>query len=234
MKKKSDRFENHLRDSDEDPLDAYIDKVVHSPSQSYNNQHSGNQFGKIVLAVAILIGGYYMVSGIGSWIFSASPIDAITSTVSEAQPSQDLLNRMGAKMEEMGYAGLTDDDLRSLRSDGVTATYVSNVRSLGFTDLTLEDARRLASSDASSSFMAMMMELGYDLSVDGFVQLRDARVTAYYTSNVHDLGYRDVTPDQLIRMQKIGVSIDLIEQLQQERGEDVSLKEIIRYRISNQ
>lgn len=137
-------------------------------------------------------------------------------------------------MVEMGYAGLNHDDLRSLREDGVTATFISNVRSLGFTELTLDEARRLARADASSMFMAMMIELGYDLTIDEFIQLRDAGVTAFYTSNIHDLGYRDVTPEQLIRMQRIGLTTSLIERLQEERGEDIPLEDVIRYRISNQ
>lgn len=82
--------------------------------------------------------------------------------------------------------------------------------------------------------MAMMIELGYNLSIDDFVRLRNAGVTAHYASNVHDLGYTDVTVDQLVRMQRIGVSTSLIERLQQEPEKDVSLEEVIRYRISNQ
>jgi hypothetical protein len=59
-------------------------------------------------------------------------------------------------------------------------------------------------------------------------------MTAHYTRNIHDLGYRDVTVDQLIRMQRIGVTPALVRRLQQERGADVPMEDIIRYRISNQ
>lgn len=233
MNRKSDRYRNQIRDSGQDPLDTYIDKMVNKSRSSSPKNNSSGQIGRIILAVIIVFVGISFVTGTG--FFSTSgPTDVISTVTNMGGPSQDLLDRMGERMVEMGYTDLTDDDLRSLREDGVTATYVTNVRSLGFEDLTLEDARRLARADASSTFMAMMIELGYDLSIDDFVQLRDAGVTAFYTSNIHDLGYRDVTPDQLIRMQRIGVSTSLIEELQAERGEDVPLEEIIRYRISNQ
>ena len=49
-----------------------------------------------------------------------------------------------------------------------------------------------------------------------------------------DLGYSDVTTEQLIRMQRIGVTPELIQSLQEEQGEDIPLEDIIRYRISNQ
>lgn len=229
----SDRYRNKESDSQRDPLDSYIEKMVDKTREEQTKSSSSGNVGRIIVAIVIFFIGFSFVTGTG--FFSTSgPSEIIQSVTDIGGPSQDLLNRMNDRMVEMGYTGLSDDDLRSLREDGVTATYISNIRSLGYTDLTLDDARSLARADASSTFIAMMIELGYELSVEELVQLRDADVTAFYTSNVHDLGYRDVTPEQLIRMQNIGVSTSLIEQLQSERGEDVPLEDIIRHRISNQ
>lgn len=230
MNKNSDRFKNHLRNSGDDPLDAYIEKTVRS-DPSPKNKPSG-QIGRIIIAVIIIFVGFSFVTGTG--FFSSSNSNIITTVTGIGQPSTDLLNRMNERMVEMGYTDLSDDDLRSLRADGVTATYISNVRSLGFEELTLDEARSLARSDASSAFMAMMIELGYELEITDFIELRNAGVTAHYTSNVHDLGYRNVTPEQLIRMRRIGLTTSLIEELQQQRGEDTPLEDVIRYRISNQ
>jgi len=234
MNKRTQHSNRDRGDSGHDPLDSYIEKMVDkSRSPSAENNSSG-QIGRIIIAVIIVFIGFSFFTNIG-FFSSSGPANFVESVTNVASgPSQDLLDRMNARMVEMGYTDLTDDDLRSLREDGVTATFISNVRSLGYTELTLDDARSLARADASSTFIAMMIELGYNLSVEELVQLRDAGVTAFYTSNVHDLGYRDVTPDQLIRMQNIGVSTDLIEQLQSEQVEDVPLEDIIRYRISNQ
>lgn len=235
MNRKTQRHRRQSENSGQDPLDSYIEKMVdRSRSSSSEENGSGNQVGRIIIAVIILFLGFSFVTGTG--LFSSSgPVDFVESVTSvTTAPSQDLLDRMNARMIEMGYVDLTDDDLRSLREDGVTATYISNIRSLGYDGLTLDDARRLARADVSSAFTAMMIELGYDLTVEDLVQLRDAGVTAFYTSNVHDLGYRDVTKDQLIRMQNIGVTTSLIEELQAEQVEDVPLEDIIRYRISNQ
>lgn len=148
--------------------------------------------------------------------------------------STDLLDRMNIRMAEMGYTGLTHDDLIKLRNDGLTATYISNVRALGYTDLTLEQAVSLAKANVSSAFIAMMIELGYELSVSDILTLRSAGVTAHYTSNLHDLGYTEVTLDQLVRLRRIGVTIPMIERLRAERGNEITMEEIIRHRISNQ
>lgn len=233
MNKKSDRYRDQRSDSGLDPLDTYIDKMVKKSRSEGTGDKQSMGIGRIIVAGIILFIGFSFVTGTGFFLNSGSA-DVISTVTNMGGPSQDLLDRMGERMVEMGYGDLSDDDLRSLREDGVTATYVSNVRSLGFEELSLDDARRLARADASSTFMAMMIELGYNLTIDDFIQLRDAGVSAFYTSNIHDLGYRDVTPDQLIRMQRIGVSTTLIEELQAERGEDIALEEIIRYRISNQ
>lgn len=226
------KFKNKLRSSENDGLDDFLSKkTTHTGSPPPGNE---SFVSKVLLIAVIIVLGLYFVKDMSSGM--VNPITAVVNTITAtaAQPSEDLLNRMNALMIEMGYTDLTHDELRDLRGEGVTATYISNIRALGFTELTLEDAVRLANEDVSITFMAMMLELGYDLSIEDFLQLRRAGVTAHYTSNVHDLGYRDVTQEQLIRMRSIGVTPSLIERLQSEEGEDITMDQIIRYRISNQ
>ncbi|MDZ7771895.1 MAG: hypothetical protein U5K31_04035 [Balneolaceae bacterium] len=151
-------------------------------------------------------------------------------------PSPQLLQAMGASMEEMGYTGLTEEDLLVLREQGVTATYTRAIRALGYDQLTLDQVTRLAQEGVSSTFAAMMQELGYELSVDELIQLERAGVTAFFTSNMHDLGYPDITMDELIRLRNVGATSDDVESLieQNPDGELPTIEEIIRYRISNQ
>ncbi|REL29220.1 hypothetical protein DYD21_15355 [Rhodohalobacter sp. SW132] len=234
MKDQSDRLHNHLRDEPQDPLDRYLDKAEKEAISEPDPPVKKNRFRSFILLVLLVGGGFFLIKNTGPGIFSPIFVSSGISTPSISGPSTDLLNRMGSRMEEMGYHGLSHDDLRDLRSDGVTATYISNIRALGYTDLTLSQARALAGAGASSAFVAMMIELGYDLDVDEIISLRRAGVTAQFTSTLHDLGYGDVTKDQLLRMRRIGVTAGLIRELQQQRGEDISMEEIIRYRISNQ
>lgn len=224
---------NKNRQSTSESRDSLAEFLAKTDTTTISSDSSSSNFARNFLLVSIFVVlGLYFVQDISK--ISLNPINSIVNNINFNGYSEDLLNRMNSLMVEMGYTDLTHEDLTELRDEGVTATYVSNIRSLGFTDLTLDDAVRLANADVSSQFMAMMIELGYDLTIDEFLELERAGVTAYYTSNVHDLGYTDVTTDQLIRMQRIGVSTNLIRTLQEERGEDISLEEIIRYRISNQ
>src|SRR6056297_2961758 len=225
-------FKNNLRNSEPDSLDDYLEWAEKRSSIKDEHPELPKPKRNYVAIAVFLIVGFFLIRGVSN--FSFNPFSSFFQTVSVNQPSDDLLNRMNNRMVEMGYTGLSFDDLRDLRSKEVTATYISNIRALGFTDLTLEEAERIAQADASSAFVAMMMELGYEPTVDDLVNLRRAGVTAFYTSNVHDLGYRDVTMEQLIRMQQIGLTTSLIESQQAENGEDIPLEDIIRYRISNQ
>jgi hypothetical protein len=214
--------------SNGDALSDFLSKHS-SPSDS----KSSGKISRTVLITAIILAlGIYVVQDISR--ISFEPVTSVVDTFNFNQPSEDLLNSMGEMLVSMGYPEMTHEELIALREEGVTATFVSNVRSLGFEDLTLDEAVLLASEGVSSTFMAMMIELGYDFTISDFVDLERAGVTAYYTSNIHDLGYRDVTKEQLIRLQQIGVTPALVQQLQAERGEDLPLEEIIRYRISNQ
>jgi hypothetical protein len=181
------------------------------------------------LAVFILYAG---IKYVGSPNFSINPVNDFTAWVN--QPNQELLEGMGSWMEEMGYTGLSNEDLIELREQGVTATFTSRIRDLGYTDLTLDEVVMLAQNDVSSRFAAMMKELGYNLTVEELVDLRQHNVTAYFTSNMHDLGYTDITQEELIRLKDTGVSTSDVKRLVEEREEQPSVEDIIRYHISNQ
>ena len=232
MSRDRNNLKNNLKNSEPDHLDEYLSRAEKRSSIKQNESEFLKPRRNYFAIAVFLLVGFFLLRGVSN--FSFNPFTSIFQTVSISQPSEDLLNRMNNRMVEMGYTGLSHDDLRELRSKDVTATYVSNIRALGFTELTLDEAASLAQAGASSAFIAMMLELGYEPAVEDLVNLRRAGVTAHYISNIHDLGYRDVTMEQLIRMQRIGVTTSLIERLQQENGEDITMEEIIRYRISNQ
>lgn len=234
MSNRNQNLKNNLRGSEKDSLEDYLSRSEQTAEEREleNHHHSGGGFRKFIVVAVIILSGMFLARTVGN--FSFNPFTTVVSTLGISEPSTDLLDRMNARLIEMGYVGLDYEDLSELRRRGVTATFVTNIRSLGYTDLTLEQAVLLAQSNASTAFMAMMIELGYQPTIEEFIQLRTAGVTAHYSSNVHDLGYRDVTLEQLIRMQRIGVTTSLIERLQSERGDDIPLEDIIRYRISNQ
>lgn len=236
MRTNDQKFKNNLRGGSGDKLDDYLSKSLNKKVEktSQPSQHGDKTLRRFIFVASIVLLAFFLPRVMSNFSINLPPVTNVFRNVVNVGPSEDLLNRMNTVMIEMGYTDLSHDDLRELRSEGVTATYISNIRSLGFTDLTLDQAVRLANANTSSAFIAMMIELGYELTIDEYIELRRAGITAHFTSNIHDLGYTDVTVDQLIRMRRIGVTPSLIERLQRERGAELSMEEIIRYRISNQ
>lgn len=228
MENKFKNLKNSLNDLEDENFSRYVSK------QDQNSDSGSNSITRYILLGAFLMTFIFYVSSqnfqvnISQW----NPFQSISEIIN--QPDEDLLNRMNALMAEMGYEGLTHEQLTELRSEGLTATYIASLRELGFTDLSIEDAIRLRQADVSATFVAMMMELGYNPDIEDLIRLRRNNVTAFYTSNLHDLGYTDVSIDQLIRLQQIGVTTSLISELRESEGTDITLDDIIRYRISNQ
>lgn len=163
-----------------------------------------------------------------------NPIDNIVQELN--QPDEDLLNRMGAWMAEMGYGDLSQEELIELRSEGVTATYTSQIRDAGYTEVTLDELVALQNAGVSGTFAQMMRELGYNHSVQDLIDLEDAGVTAFFTSNMMDLGYtlEELTKENLIRLANFGMTHQLAEQLMNENGNRLTIDELVRNRISNQ
>jgi hypothetical protein len=234
MNQKEPRYKNQLRDYDGSSGDSFRDEENRDKELQKKNAPKRKNFRNHIGILVIVLMLIFIIRDPLNMTINPFNVFKTESSVFSRGPSVELLNGMNARMVEMGYTGLSHDDLRELRGHGVSATYVSNLRAIGYSDLTLEEVVKLAKANATTAYISMMIELGYDLTVEEIVMLRDARVTAHFTSNVHDLGYRDVTLDQLVRLSRIGVTVPLIKRLQAERGEDISLEEIIRYRISNQ
>lgn len=230
MDPKTGRLKNNLSDAQDT---SYPGSVNREDSQGDNSHLGGSKIGKWLVLIGIIFLFLYASGGFN--VLTVNPLTVVKEGMENInQPSEDLLNRMGARMVEMGYGEFSHEELINLRRDGLTATYISNIRALGYTGLTVEDAVRLVKANASSTFIAMMIELQYHLEIEDILRLRNAGVTANFTSRIHDLGYRDVTVDQLVRMRRIGVTVSNVRNLQEQRGEDITLEEIIRYRISNQ
>ncbi len=202
---------------------------------SFSDSKTGSKLPNYILLFAFLATLlFYTGSRLNFSSLTWNPISNLVEVLNE--PDEDLLNRMGTWMEEMGYGALSHEELIALREEGVTATYTSQIRDAGYPEITLEQLVQLQKADVSSTFTQMMKELGYQLSVEELISLREANVTAFFTSNMMDLGYsqEQLSVENLIRLRKNGVTHQLAERAQSEQGALPGIDELIRYRISNQ
>jgi len=228
----STKFKN-LRNDLEDLEEGRGFDSIDSTSVSEGN--SGSKIANYILLIAFIATlVFYAGSKVNLPTFDINPIETFVQELN--QPNEDLLNGMGDWMEEMGYGAMSHEELIALREEGVTATYTSQIRDIGYTDVTLDELVALQGADVSATFARMMQELGYELNIQDLIDLRNANVTAFFTSNMLDLGYtmEELNKENLIRMRGIGVTHQQAERLMNERGERLTVDELIRDRISNQ
>lgn len=229
MSTKFQNLKNNLNDLEQS------DSLTEDSYQVSKGKNSSSNIANYILLFAFLASLiFYTGSKISVPTFDLNPIENIVQEFN--QPSEDLLNRMGAWMQEMGYGELTHEELTELRSEGVTATYTSQIRDVGYTDVSLNQLVELQNADVSATFARMMKELGYELSIQDLIDIRNAGVTAFFTSNMMDLGYtlEELNKENLIRMRNIGVTHQQAENMIGEDGPRPTVDELIRYRISNQ
>ena len=139
-------------------------------------------------------------------------------------------------VREAGFPNITLDEMVELGNAGVSSSFITGIKEVGYPDITLDEIIALENAGVSVTFTRMMKELGYELSVADLLALENAGVTAYFTSNMLDLGYtmEELSLENLIRMKNIGVTHQRAESLMEERGERLTVDELIRDRISNQ
>jgi len=228
MSTKFKNLKNDLQD-----LEQEVEGSVRGGTSTGSSSGNSKVANYILLFAFVAVLLFYAGNRISGVVGDINPIEDIVQAIEE--PSNDIIEGMGNWMEDMGYGQLTREELLALRSEGVTATYTSQIRDVGY-EPTLEQLVELQRADVSATYARMMNELGYDLTVDQLSETRRNGVTAYFTSNMMDLGYtlEELTVDELIGMRSVGVDHEMAEDLIAERGERPTIAELKRYAISNQ
>ncbi|MEQ9308765.1 MAG: hypothetical protein RLN90_04870 [Balneolaceae bacterium] len=229
MSTKFRNLKNDLKDLENETEDSGLGV----PSKSTSG---GSKTANYILVIAFLVTLLFYAGNRVSTFFQdfENPISDVVQSFNEYDA--DLLAGMGSMMEDMGYGVLSNEELSSLRDEGVTATETQRLHDAGYTEVTLAQLVELQDADVSSTYASMMKELGYEFTIDDLLETRRNGVTANFTSRMMDLGYtlEELTKENLIRMRSIEVTDRLAERLIEEIGERPSVDELVRYRISNQ
>ena len=166
----STKFKNLRNDLEDLESDGHFDL---DESSSVSGGKSGSKVANYILLIAFLATLiFYAGSKINNSGIDLNPLDNIVQEFN--QPSEDLLNRMGAWMEEMGYGAMTHEELIELRQEGVTATFTSQVRDAGFTDVTLDQLVELTNAGVSGSYITEITDAGYPgITLDQIIELEN-------------------------------------------------------------
>ncbi len=105
---------------------------------------------------------------------------------------------------------------------------------MGYTDLTREQLIELRNAGVTATFTSRMRELGYsDLSVEDLKRLRQAGVTETFAGMMQELGYKNLTKDDLILLKQRGLTADFTAKVQNKGYPDITIEDLIRLRNYN-
>jgi hypothetical protein len=171
----------------------------------------------------------------------ASRLEAAGARIggSAIEPHKQLLMLMlditSSRIREMGELGYTGMSLEQVVSSGifrVTPQMVREFRDAGYRDLSLEMLTKLRIHRVTVSYIRELEKLGLgEISLDRAAEMSVHRVTPEYVRELRDLGYASLSPRQLIEMRIHRVTPELIRELAAAGYRDVPVAQLIRIRI---
>ena len=123
---------------------------------------------------------------------------------------------------------LSADECISAKIHSITADYMNAVQAQ-FKDVQFEHILSMKLHDVSDTFIKQFTDLGYtNLSPDDLISLKIHRVSTKFIKELNKLGYSDLSVDDLISLQIHNISLKEIKEMQSEKR---SIDEMITYKI---
>ncbi|MBV9613809.1 MAG: M56 family metallopeptidase, partial [Acidobacteriaceae bacterium] len=122
----------------------------------------------------------------------------------------------GSYIDEIRAAGLTNitvDELIALKSQGVTADYIRQIRATGLNPR-IHDLIAMKAVGVSPEYIKTIRSSWPDVSVHDLIALRAQGIEPADAAQFHQLGLKDITVHHLISLKAVGVTPDYIRELQ--------------------
>lgn len=144
----------------------------------------------------------------------------------------------------MLYIG-SNNQVGSTIRDGVTNIAMSGdeelitqmgvwMSEMGYGELSREELISLRQAGVTATFTSRMNELGYtDLTLDDLKRLRQAGVTETFAGMMQELGYKDLTKEDLILLKQRGLTADFTAKVQTLGFPDITKEDLIRLKNYN-
>jgi hypothetical protein len=146
-------------------------------------------------------------------------------------------NRPGDYIDEMasvGFTNLSVDELIKLKTAGVTANDVRSLRALGFTNLTLKEVASIRIHGLTPAYIQTIRAAGYnDLSAKELTTFRIHGITPEYIKALRDAGYGNLAAKQLIDFKVHQVTTAFIGAIRGAGYGNLSPKELVSLRVHN-
>jgi hypothetical protein len=144
----------------------------------------------------------------------------------------DLSPEVAREMAELGYGGISLEELIKVGIFDVTPQMVLELRAAGYRDLPLARLVELRIHGVTVEFLRELEALGVgQVPLARAIEMRIHGVTPAYVRELEDLGYTGLTPAELVEMRIFGVTPELIRKLAAAGYDDLSARRLIELRI---
>lgn len=124
---------------------------------------------------------------------------------------------------------LTVDQFIELRSAGVDAKFIRDLRTLGYGELTFQELIELRQQGVSPEFIGQMNHIGHgQLSSQQLIELRNAGVTPEYVAELAKAGLSTQNIEDLVEARQNGITPAFIQALREAGLENLSMSDIVR------
>jgi len=165
-----------------------------------------------------------------------------------------------SEFEKLGFKNLSIDNLISARIFKLTPDFVEDLHDAGYRDLSfdsyialkvfnmdvedLKDCKRHFSMNLSDDNLVKvcchnisqrdieeMQEMGFT-DIDGIIDMLAEEITPRYIDGMSDLGYSNLTPEQLVRLHRHDVTLSFVRRMQRDGVKNLTVDELVERRKS--
>lgn len=133
-------------------------------------------------------------------------------------------------MRGAGYESLELEELDALVRNGVSPEYVRSMRDAGLPKLEPHELLELHRSGVSPEWVSGLAWLGYEVDTRSLVELRSHGISLGFAAQMRQIGYRDLTLDQLRDLKIHGVTPEYVASLRVLGYPDIAAEDVIELR----
>lgn len=136
------------------------------------------------------------------------------------------------ELRELGYQGLTIDDLIGMRIHGVDGAYIRALQREGYRKIEQDTLVGMRIHGVTPEYIAQLKLLGYaSVSTDDLVSTRIHGVTPEFIREMAQLGYRTPSLEDLVAMRIHGVTPRYIREMSESGFVNLTIDELVSLRI---
>lgn len=148
-----------------------------------------------------------------------------------ARPATRAGDELAVALARYGAAEPTPEQLVELRRFGVTPWVLERMQDLGYSGLSIDEILAARRSGVTPWMLAELRESGYgELSMEQILELRRYGVTPDTLNALEELGYEHLEPQQLVQMGALGVTPSFLEAVQAAGLGGLPLEQILELR----